>query len=139
VSVKVGDLLRKLADDGWYLVATEGDHRQYKHPTKPGRVTVAGRPSKDIPPGTLNKHSASGWARSAKGEIAMHYLIVVEKGDRDYGAYAPDLPGCIAVGDTPEETERLMRDAIELHLRGLREDGLPIPEPVTTADYVELA
>ena len=52
--VKVRDLLRRLADDGWYLVATEGDHRQLKHLTKPGRVTVAGHPSKDIPPGTLS-------------------------------------------------------------------------------------
>jgi predicted RNase H-like HicB family nuclease len=69
----------------------------------------------------------------------MRYLIVIEKGQGNYGAYAPDLPGCIAVGDTPEETERLMREAIELHLRGLREDGLPIPQPVTTADYVEVA
>ncbi len=69
----------------------------------------------------------------------MKYLIVIEKGDQSYGAYAPDLPGCIAVGETPEETERLMREAIALHLRGLREDGLPIPAPVTTADYVEVA
>jgi predicted RNase H-like HicB family nuclease len=69
----------------------------------------------------------------------VRYLVVIEKGDRSYGAYAPDLPGCIAVGDTPEETERLMRGAIELHLRGLREDGLPIPEPVTTAEYVDVA
>ncbi len=69
----------------------------------------------------------------------MRYLVVIEKGDSSYGAYAPDLPGCIAVGDTPEETERLMREAIELHLRGLREDGLPIPEPVTKAEYVDVA
>jgi len=52
--IKVRDLLRRLVDDGWHLVATEGDHRQLKHPTKPGRVTVAGHPNKDIPPGTLS-------------------------------------------------------------------------------------
>ena len=51
--MKVRDLLRRLADDGWYLVATEGDHRQLKHPTKSGRVTVVGHPNKDVPPGTL--------------------------------------------------------------------------------------
>lgn len=68
----------------------------------------------------------------------MCYLIVIEKGDQNYGAYSPDLPGCIAAGDTIEETERLMREAIELHLRGPREDGLPVPEPATTADYVDV-
>jgi predicted RNase H-like HicB family nuclease len=76
---------------------------------------------------------------ATEGVIVVKYLIVIEKGDQSYGAYAPDLPGCIAVGETPEETERLMREAIALHLRGLREDGLPIPAPVTTADYVEVA
>jgi predicted RNA binding protein YcfA (HicA-like mRNA interferase family) len=52
--VKVRDVLRMLNDDGWYLVASEGSHRQYKHPTKPGRVTVPGKPNDDTPPGTLN-------------------------------------------------------------------------------------
>jgi predicted RNA binding protein YcfA (HicA-like mRNA interferase family) len=52
--MKVGEVLRLLQNDGWYLVVTRGDHRQLKHPTKPGRVTVAGKPSDDLPPGTLN-------------------------------------------------------------------------------------
>ena len=52
--MKVGDVLRMLQDDGWYLVATRGSHRQYKHPSKPGRVTVPGRPNDDLAPGTLN-------------------------------------------------------------------------------------
>jgi len=52
--MKVGDLLRVLQEDGWYLVATRGSHRQYKHPTKPGRVTVPGKKSDDLAPGTLN-------------------------------------------------------------------------------------
>src|SRR6267378_6255234 len=52
--VKVGELIRLLADDGWHLARTRGSHRQYKHPSKPGTVTVAGKPSLDIPPGTLN-------------------------------------------------------------------------------------
>ena len=51
--MKVGDVLKLLRHDGWILVVTRGDHRQFKHPTKPGRVTVAGKPSDDIPPGTL--------------------------------------------------------------------------------------
>jgi predicted RNA binding protein YcfA (HicA-like mRNA interferase family) len=52
--MKVGDLLRMLQDDGWYLVATRGSHRQYKHSSKPGRVTVPGKPNDDLAPGTLN-------------------------------------------------------------------------------------
>jgi predicted RNA binding protein YcfA (HicA-like mRNA interferase family) len=52
--MKVSEVLRLLSQDGWYLVATRGSHRQFKHPTKPGRVTVAGKPSDDLAPGTLN-------------------------------------------------------------------------------------
>ena len=52
--MKVGDILDMLRREGWYLVATRGSHRQFKHPSKPGRVTVAGKPSHDLPPGTLN-------------------------------------------------------------------------------------
>jgi predicted RNase H-like HicB family nuclease len=71
--------------------------------------------------------------------MAAKYLIIIEKGDQSFGAFAPDLPGCIAIGETAEEAERLMREAIEMHLRGLREDGLPIPEASTRAEYVEVA
>jgi predicted RNase H-like HicB family nuclease len=56
----------------------------------------------------------------------MRYAIVVEKAGKNYSAYVPDLAGCIATGKTPEETEQLIRKAVELHLNGLREDGLPI-------------
>jgi predicted RNase H-like HicB family nuclease len=66
------------------------------------------------------------------------YAIVVEKAESNYSAYVPDLPGCVATGATVEETERLLREAIELHVRGLREDGLPVPEPSSVVDYVEI-
>jgi predicted RNA binding protein YcfA (HicA-like mRNA interferase family) len=52
--MKVGHVLKQLSDDGWYIKVTRGSHRQLKHPTKPGRVTVSGKPSDDLPPGTLN-------------------------------------------------------------------------------------
>jgi len=68
----------------------------------------------------------------------MRYLVIYEKTVTGYSAYAPDLPGCIATGSTFEETADSMRGAIELHLEGMREDGDPIPEPTTRADYVEL-
>jgi predicted RNase H-like HicB family nuclease len=69
----------------------------------------------------------------------MRYAMIIEKGERNYSAYLPDMPGCIATGKTVEEVKRRMREAVELHLRGLREDGLPIPEPTSTVEYVEAA
>ena len=64
------------------------------------------------------------------------YLIIVEKGGRNYSAYSPDIPGCVATGKTRAEVEANMRTAIQMHIEGLREDGLPIPEPTTSAEYV---
>ncbi len=64
------------------------------------------------------------------------YLVVVEKAEDNYAAYSPDLPGCAVTADTKEEALKLMREAIDLHIRGLREDGLPIPEPSTSAEYL---
>lgn len=69
----------------------------------------------------------------------MRYAIIIEKTENNYGAWAPDLPGCVAVGDTVEEVEQLMREAIELHLAGMREDGDPIPAPSVKVNYVDVA
>ena len=69
----------------------------------------------------------------------MRYAIVIEKAEANYAAYVPDLPGCVATGATIEETEQEIREAIDLHLRGMREDGLPIPEPSSSVDYVDIA
>jgi predicted RNase H-like HicB family nuclease len=66
------------------------------------------------------------------------YAIVIEKGEANYGAYVPDLPGCVATGATVEETERLLREAIALHLEGMKDDGVAIPEPSSVVEYVEL-
>jgi len=64
------------------------------------------------------------------------FLIVVEQAGRNYSAYAPDLPGCVATGATREEAEKNMQEAIEMHIEGLKEDGLPIPSSTSTAEYV---
>ena len=64
------------------------------------------------------------------------YLIIIEKANANFSAYSPDLPGCIATGKTQEDVARNMHDAIEMHLQGLREDNLPIPEPSVVAEYV---
>jgi predicted RNase H-like HicB family nuclease len=70
--------------------------------------------------------------------MKRRYAIVIEKAESNYAAYVPDLPGCIATGPTVEETERLLREAIELHVEGMRDDGLPIPEPSSRVEYVEV-
>jgi predicted RNase H-like HicB family nuclease len=65
-----------------------------------------------------------------------HYLTIIERANANFSAYSPDLPGCIATGKTQADVTRNMRDAIEMHLQGLREEHLPIPEPSVVAEYV---
>ena len=67
----------------------------------------------------------------------MRYAVVIEKANGNYSAYVPDLPGCVATGTTVKDVEREIRDAIRFHIEGLKDDGLPIPEPTSIADYVE--
>ena len=68
----------------------------------------------------------------------MRYAVVIEKGERNYSAYVPDLPGCVSVGDTLDEAKAEIREAIAFHLEGMRQDGLPIPKPSSSAEYVEV-
>jgi predicted RNase H-like HicB family nuclease len=72
------------------------------------------------------------------GVRMKRYAIVVENAGSNLAAYVPDLPGCVVTGESREEVERLIREAIELHLAGMAEDGLPIPEPTSQVDYVEV-
>jgi len=69
----------------------------------------------------------------------LRYAIVIENAAGNYSAYVPDLPGCVATGSTVEETERAIREAIQFHLDGMRDDGMPIPQPTSRVDYVEVA
>ncbi len=66
------------------------------------------------------------------------FAIVIEKAKSNYSGYVPDLSGCVATGTTPRETERRLRQAIEVHVKGLREDGLPVPKPSSRVNYVEV-
>jgi predicted RNase H-like HicB family nuclease len=68
----------------------------------------------------------------------MKYAVVIESGRKNYSAYVPDLPGCVSTGRTLEEVERNIKEAIEFHLEGLREDGEPVPPPSTLCEYVDL-
>jgi predicted RNase H-like HicB family nuclease len=68
----------------------------------------------------------------------MRFAIVIEKSSTGFGAYVPDLPGCVAVGETEAEVRDLIRDAIAFHLENLREDDAPVPEPTSRVEYVEV-
>jgi predicted RNase H-like HicB family nuclease len=68
----------------------------------------------------------------------MKYMVVIEEGNTSYGAHVPDLPGCIAVGQSREEVLRLIREAIEFHIEGLREAGEPVPVPSSVSEYVDV-
>ena len=69
----------------------------------------------------------------------MKYLVIIEKGESSFGAYVPDLPGCIAVAETEDGVLGMIHDAIEFHLEGLREDGEPIPAPRSAVEFVEIS
>jgi predicted RNase H-like HicB family nuclease len=69
--------------------------------------------------------------------MLVRFAIIIEKTKANTSAYVPDLPGCVASGNSVEDVRRKIRDAIRFHIEGLREDGLPVPQPTTIADYVE--
>ena len=68
----------------------------------------------------------------------MQYLVVIEKGESSYGAYVPDLPGCIAAADSEAQVRELIKEAIEFHIEGLREGGQPVPVPSSSSALVEV-
>jgi predicted RNase H-like HicB family nuclease len=68
----------------------------------------------------------------------MEYVVVFERGEKSFGAYVPDLPGCVAVGETKEEATELIRAAIAMHLEAMRGEGLAIPEPTSSVESIEV-
>lgn len=70
--------------------------------------------------------------------MKVKYAVVIEKGEQSYGAYAPDLPGCISVGDTLDEVRQMIRNAIEFHIEGMLRDGDAVPEPTSQCHEVEV-
>lgn len=134
--MKVREVIRLLEEAGWQRGRFLGSRRQVRHPTKPGAVTVAGNPSLEVPPGTLDSILEQSGLKCAS---EMRYGVVIERGESNWGAYVPDLPGCVAAADTREEVVALIRDAIEFHLEGLREDGEDVPEPHSDCEFVEVS
>ena len=110
---------------------TEGSHRQFVHPSKPGKVTVAGIHRKNW---TKDEkvYTKAGWTGMTK------YAIFIAPTSTGFSAHVPDLPGCIATGRTREQTLDRMRRAIELHLRAMREDGDPVPAP-SSVEFLSVA
>jgi predicted RNA binding protein YcfA (HicA-like mRNA interferase family)/predicted RNase H-like HicB family nuclease len=129
--VKFREIVRLIEEDGWQLTRQRGSHRQYSHPTKPGRVTIAGHPNKDCAERHRRQYPSS--SRTEEAELMSEYLVVIENEGNSWGAYVPDLPGVGVAGDSRDEVEQLIREAIELHLEGLREAGDPIPRPAAVA------
>jgi predicted RNase H-like HicB family nuclease len=131
---KVRDAIRLIEIDGWILVRIKGSHRQYKHPSKPGIVTMAGNQSG---PWNLEQHiEAGGFEITGEG---MKYVVVYEQTSSGWSAYVPDLPGCVAAGKTRKGAEDLVREAIPFHLEGLRKADELIPEPGAWTETVEVA
>ena len=69
----------------------------------------------------------------------MNYLVVIERGEKSWGAHVPDLPGCVAVSETRDEVLQLVREAIGFHIEGLRQDGVPVPPPSSESEFVEVS
>lgn len=123
--MKVRDVLKLIEEDGWYQVAQKGSHRQFKHPVKVSPGHCSGSSVARDGQGHIGQHSQTG------GFEMKEYAAVFEKTSNGWSAYAPDLPGLGVAAATFSETEQLLRDGIEMHLDGMREDRLPIPEPLT--------
>ena len=68
----------------------------------------------------------------------MRYLVVIERAESNYSAYVPDIPGCVAAGSTIKDAENEIREAIKFHVYGMKEDGLPIPAPSSSGEYIEV-
>ena len=104
----------------------------FKHALKSGIVTVPGHPV------TTCEVDSEGRGPGAK-EMSLKYAVIFEQAENNWAAYVPDLPGCITTGKTLEETERNIREAIEGHVRTLRDYGEAVPEPTSLAKQVEVS
>src|SRR5436309_7431418 len=81
----------------------------------------------------------ASWPQEGEAVMArVRYMVVFERGDTSWGAHVPDLPGCVAVGESRDEVRRLIREAIELHIEGLKQDGLPVPAPSSEGEFVDV-
>jgi predicted RNase H-like HicB family nuclease/predicted RNA binding protein YcfA (HicA-like mRNA interferase family) len=132
---KIREVIRLLEKHGWVEMRSRGSHRHFKHPNQASVITVPGNDGKEFAPDNLNATLEKGRAEMS----ARRYPVVIEPTGTGYSAYSPDVSGCVAVGDTDEETRRNFQDAVAAHFQAMREVGEPIPEPRTSVHYVEVA
>jgi predicted RNase H-like HicB family nuclease len=134
--VKVHELIARLEVDGWYQVRQKGSHRQFHHRDEARHCDSSREGQRGSATGNAEQRVEAGRLEVARR--SMEYLVVIERGPSSFGAYVPDLPGCVAVGETRQEVEALIREAIEFHIEGLREEGQPLPEPSSTSQLVSI-
>ncbi len=136
--MKVREVIKFLVENnGWYLVRICGSHRQFKLRSKKKRITLNCMMDKILPEGALYyslKHCFNTEAIVERD----HYEITVEKSQNCYSAYCPDLPGCVAVGNTLDETKEFMLSSVRLHLEGLKQDGIIAKEPESTSTFFDI-
>jgi predicted RNA binding protein YcfA (HicA-like mRNA interferase family)/predicted RNase H-like HicB family nuclease len=116
---KVRDILRMLRRDGWWLELQQGSHRQFRHASKRGTVTVNGHEGETIPEWLVGAILRQAGLTKEDLKEVMQYLVVIEPAEEGsgYGAYVPDLPGCVAVGKTPEEVKERTAFSLPLHIQ----------------------
>jgi predicted RNase H-like HicB family nuclease len=98
--------------------------------------TISGHLAKDMLASTKIVSESNHNLRMVKSMARI--LVIIEKGENSYGAYSPDVPGCVVVGNTREEVEALMREALQIHLQLMQESNLPLPESQTIAEYMDI-
>lgn|GEM_PF-371491 len=128
---KVRDILEILRKDGWIPIkANSGDHRQFKHPAKSGKVTVDGKPSKDVAAklwkSMLQQTGLAEWEDAMQRQV----LYGICKAGNSYNGYAPDFPGLLVAADTLEKVRERLPIALESHMRAMIEDNDPMPDSV---------
>jgi len=136
--MKVREVIKFLVEhNGWYLVRICGSHRQFKLRSKKQRVTLNCKMDKILPEGALY-YSLMHCFDTGNITERDHYEITIEQSQNCYSAYCPDLPGCVAVGDTLDETKELMLGSVRLHLEGLRQDGVITNGPVNASTFFDI-
>lgn len=129
-AVKSGDVISRLMADGWFEVATTGSHVQFKHPQKPGRVTVP-PPQAGHPLGHLEEHRKAIRIETEVAVMRNYIALIHKEKDSDYGVSFPDFPGVVTAGTDLDDARLMAVEALSLHVDGLLEDGGILPDPST--------
>jgi predicted RNase H-like HicB family nuclease len=132
--MRIRDVIRLIERDGWLFGRDAGQSPAVQAPEQAGTCYDRREAIRRSGIGHIEQRSQ---ASRAQGGAVMRYVVVIEKADKNYSAYVPDLPGCVATGRTVEAVEAEIRTAVRFHIDGLRADGLPIPQPTSIAEYID--